>query len=422
MRDDEVAAQGSEDRCRTIRLTDRSTQPISKELYSMLGNSPEFQKMIDIGAVSLVRSKKNPYAVRASSYVGTAVLEKGYRLIIAEKFPGTLRALLNWVVPRDLRLADLPAQYASGMDFLRLLAERFLDCLGSYLSRGRLKEYRANLEQSFMPAGRIDVQRTAMLAATGKVAQIAYWRSELSADLELNRLLAFSLFCISRWTWSDTGLPAIVARARRIAALFEDVRWLHLAALPSGDLSDVFENVLLDTRINGELRDAVLLARVLMLYLGGVPEDFRASAPHSVLINLEPLFEEATRRALAGVLPQCTVREGEALKKRLFDGEAGTYEVNPDIVAGATGRIFVVADCKFKSLKGSPQHDDVYQVFAHATALECRQALIIYPGDDLRITDHGVSHSGVRLCSALVRPTLLGEDLAQTMAALGRQP
>lgn len=401
-----------------IEVGERSTSPVSREVYLTLESSQDFSELVAIGAASLVRSRTVPYGVRASAYVGEALLDNKTRIRLREKIPGTVNGLIRWALSEDLRSAPVPSPSSVGSDVLGLLAQRFLHHLSEYLRQGRMKEYVQRLHSSSFPIGRIDLAATAKLFARGRKDRLAYWHSDLSADNLPNRLLALGLRAVEVISVGGRSKTNLELQARRYAVLFEDVGAYSIADAPWQEKAREFENALLDDRVTGHLRQALAYARALVLHLGGLADVVEATKPHLYLLNLETLFEDACRTALRDALPSLFAESGRIYQRKLFAEQEKRYIADPDIVLGNPMSPVLVADCKYKVLDGAPEHSDVYQILAHCDAFNSKYGLLLYPGEAREHQILGFSRNQVQIHWATVRPKVLQDDLAAVVSSL----
>ncbi|MGV3723967.1 MAG: 5-methylcytosine restriction system specificity protein McrC [Actinomycetota bacterium] len=394
-----------------VQLIESRINPVTATVFRRLEASSQFWELVNEGVLSLVRSKDTPYGVRASAQVGQAILAGNLRLIVKEKSPGSLHALLYWSLPKGIREAEAPSPVGTDSPVLQTFASRFLDHLGNYLRHGRTKEYALRNEASSFPHGRVDVRNTAKLLSRGKRGVLAYRRTELTADTLPNRLLALGIIAVDAYSsvFPDGGTVRDVARL--YAPLFEDVSRYDLLRAALHRKAAAFDLALNDLRVAGHLRKALEFARALVLHLGAWPETPSEQLPRSFFLNLELLFQDAVYEVVREQLPGMSVTKGRMLKKPIFDDLPDRYVADPDLVVGRPSAVDLVADCKYKVFKSWPEHSDVYQVLAHCAAIGCREGLLVYPGEACRMGKLGRSNSGVALGWATVRPQNLREDL-----------
>ncbi len=102
------------------------------------------------------------------------------------------------------------------------------------------------------------------------------------------------------------------------------------------------------------------------------PFDFR-----TFLVDMDKLFERFVTQVL---------RE-RADARFTVDSQVSTHlgheqkvPMRPDIVVSEGGRVWLVADCKYKRLEpGDFKNHDVYQMLAYCTATAIQRGLLIYP-------------------------------------------
>ena len=393
-------------------VQERSTRSVPRLLHEQLSNSARMSQLVQAGILSLLRSKEVPYGVRASCYVGHAVLEDGTRIEVREKSAGALAALLRWSLPEDLRSASVPSQVGAAAPVLEIFASRFLALLGYYVRHGRAKAYLPFVHTSSSPRGKIDVAGTLRLLQRGHRGRITCRQQVLSADVPINRLLRLGIEAIENLFASDQGTQEALAEARMYAPLFQDVSTRELQLLGYGFRAEAFSKALRNTRMTDELQGALAYARALVLHLGIWPDaDSDPTIPHSFFLNLETLFEEAVRQVLAELLYPKTVAKGARLQQPLFAEIPGKYVADPDVVFQGPNGAIIVADCKYKELDGLPDHSDVYQLFSHCSALRAKVGILIYPGESYRRSTLGNTSSGIGMYSVCVRIANLGDDL-----------
>lgn len=401
---------------RTLEVTEQRTRSVSAELYRELESSAAVQDLIEAGVVSLVRSRANPYAVRAGAYVGQAIVGDGHRLVVREKASGALEHLLHWSVPEEWREVDIPGAVARshGGPVLETFAERFLTHLSEYLRDGRVKEYQAKQMDMGLPRGRIDVVKTARLRSRAARSRVAFCKPVLTADILPNQLLALALESIDCYYRLDGGFARVLDRARYYAPAFADV---GLLGFRDGDWTAravAFARAFDDARVGGELRRALEYARALLLHLGPwLGDDWEEGPPVSFFLNLQTLFEDAVRQVATDITTE-RVSKGDALGHALFPELPDHYIVEPDLVIGEA-ETTLVADCKYKELKGYPDHSDIYQLTVHAAALDCCTAVLIYPGESAEMDLLGTSNLGVKVCWATVRLNALEQDMRELL-------
>jgi 5-methylcytosine-specific restriction endonuclease McrBC regulatory subunit McrC len=394
-------------------VQERSTRSVSRLMHEQLSGSARMSHLVQAGILSLLRSKEVPYGVRASCYVGHAVLEDGTRLEVREKSVGALAALLRWSLPGNLRSAPVPSQVgAAAAPFMEIFAVRFLALLGYYVRHGRVKAYLPFLRSSSTPRGKIDIAQTLRLLQRGHRGRIVCKQQLLSADVPINRLLRLGIEAIEQLFASDRGAQEALAEARMYAPLFQDVDTRELQLRGYAFRAEAFSRAMRSTQMTEDLQGALAYARAMVLHLGIWPEaESTPTVPRSFFLNLETLFEDAVRQVLAELLTPKTVTKGARLNIPFFEQMPGRYVADPDVVFRGTDGAAIVADCKYKELDRFPDHSDVYQLFSHCSALRAKVGVLIYPGESYRRFILGDTNSGISMRAVCVRITNLREDL-----------
>lgn len=401
----------------TISVRERSVAPVTETAFRALEGSAGFWTLVDLRILSLVRTGDLPFGVRAGAYVGEAVLDESIRLVVDEKSPNALRSLLHWAAPGDFREASTPSLVGSGGAVLDVFARVFLQHLGDYLRRGRLKSYVQIGETSSYPKGRIDVRASLRLLARGRQGTLAFTRQVLTPDLLCNRLLALALSCVDRYLVLRNALD-LLAFARTYAPLFQDVNWRRLERVAWSDLRDLYDDEISQQSHAPSLSTALRYARSLALQLGAWPEATAStSIPASYFLSLERLFEDAVRNTISGLVSDAV--KGSKLGVGLFREICESFIVDPDIVIGKPPLVRLVADCKYKQLDGAPEHHDVYQLVAHCNAIQSATGVLLYPGSSTRVRCLGKTTTGVSVFYATVALETLKGALEAVLTECG---
>lgn len=393
-----------------LEIRESRTKAVSRDVYRSLEDSSDFVGLLDAGVVSLVRSRTTPYGLKANPFVGEAVLEDGTRIVLQEKVEGTLAALLEWALPTDVRIAESPSVVGAGEVWIEVLCRRFLDALAESMRYGRLKRYARQPEIAPLLRGRLDIRRSFRLQATGRRNLLAYERTELSADVLVNRLLAVGLRAVEAFASVRQSSMALATKSREWSILFSDIPTDRIWRAERRAQHGLFTQALQDPEVQGSLRRAVAYAQALVLHLGAraKPEDSEV-VPESFFLDLSTLFEDAVRGALADLAESGLVQRGLDLDEHVLVDRSDHYRAEPDFVIDSPGGR-IVGDCKYKT-DPLPSHPDLYQLLAHMRALEGNLALLVSPGDTPAISKVGTTADGVEVWKLEVRPRWLATDL-----------
>lgn len=395
-----------------IRVPERGAVSISALLYRSLSESARIGDLVADGIISLFRSKEIPHGIRASSFVGHAVLENGQRLEITEKSDGALRTLLLWSLPNDIREIDAWSQIGPNSPVLQVFARRFLSSLSYYLRHGRRKVYQPQREVSSTVKGRISVRETVRVMSRGIRGSVVQYPLSLTADVTVNRLLHLGLLAVERILLSVPHAKDALAEARMYAPMFSDADIRQLRSLSYSSMSRLFAQAIEENRRSQELSNCLSFARALVLNLGAWPSDDDSNLiPNSYFLNLERLFEAAARQVLCELLPGFEVVRGGFMNRPLFPDLPSRYVADPDTAVASKGQAVCVLDTKYKNLGDYPAHDDVYQLFSHASAMGASSGVLLYPGQSFCYESIGKTASGLRIGFSTIRIANLPEDL-----------
>jgi 5-methylcytosine-specific restriction endonuclease McrBC regulatory subunit McrC len=361
-----------------IRARERSLLPLGELDFRFLEGNANFWRLVEQGLVSLERTRRADYGIKAGPYVGQAIL--GDRLLqIEEKIPGALQGLFHFSESPETRLVEAESFIDSEKVFLRSLADQFLNLVDEYLRFGRLKTYQRRTLVGGTPHGAILFPATLRLWAKGRRDLVAYQFNELSASNFPNQAIGFALHILDGMlTYSDDDQRRL-DRVRTASMLFEDSRWQALIVRRREALDAGFQGLGPET-----LRFTKLLglARLLVLHFGVTTTVTEERMDYSWFVNLESLFEESVRKAVtiaARSFDLVGTDWGVEYKYILTDTDR--HRANPDIVLWKSGRPFAVLDAKYKSEENETSSDDLYQLLAHALAWGVDRAVLIYPSD-----------------------------------------
>lgn len=110
--------------------------------------------------------------------------------------------------------------------------------------------------------------------------------------------------------------------------------------------------------------------------------------------------------------------KGAELNRPLFDRLGSRYIADPDVVISKEAEVLLVLDTKYKQIDNYPDHGDVYQLFAHCTALSAQTGLLVYPAAEPQVHALGTAVSQVEVHWAGVRIGCLRDDLEMIVKEL----
>lgn len=397
---------------KNIDIQSRATLSIDRATYIFLERDRDFERLVVGGVFSLTRSRTTPFGLKAGPYVGSALLSGGVRLQITEKETGSLKALIAWASPPDFRDAEVLSAGKKDAEIILVLAMNFLASLGLYLRRGRLKEYNTDRNVSTKPRGKLDLRATLALRARGHAPELVSRQQNLTGNIAANQLLSFALGKLISVFSSLNRKPETV-QALNFAHAFSDVTTTAVQNMPHDERRTLFSETLELASSFPELRGALRDAQPFLFDggLGVSNPDF--ILPRSYFLNLETLFEEATRNVASELLQAhgIVVAKGSLHKKSLFGPARKTYIADPDLIASYNAKVLLVGDCKYKIFSEKPDHGDVYQILAHATACDTKIAALFVPGQTNQVVELGRTANDISLFVAALRPAFLREDI-----------
>ncbi len=406
-------------RTHPIRARERSSVQLTAEEFRFLEESHDFWALAESGILSLQQTGRARYALSAGSFVGQAIVN-GRPVIVEEKIEGALLELLELTTHLEARVAEAPGVVSKSGKFIERLAERFLNGLGEYLARGRKKTYLTRRLNSSFLRGKIEITRTMRLWAKGRKDQVAYLADELSADILENRLIGVALYRLDQALAAiDTVPTVLLARARAMAIMFEDVGWPQMLTWPVTRIASLFDAKLRSGEIS-RFQDLLALARIFALHFGVSGEGAAQRIPISWFVNLETLFEDAVRNAFSQAAshadPSPKVTDWKADARFVVEGTQ-KYRAEPDVVCTVGSRRLII-DAKYKELGDKPDSGDIHQLVAHMLAYDVKLGALIYPSDAYERRYLGETPVNQRIFVFSIRLGKLREDASRVVSEL----
>lgn len=323
--------------------------------------------------------RRPTWRLTAQGYVGYIPVDDTLHLALQPKVPlGNLFRMLEYAY----RVGDFDDGLVS-LESLAELYERLAVLLAKrILERGRRGYYRAYVpheERAAVVRGRLDVRR---LAAAPWDPQPYCHYQEHTADVEDNRILAWTLYTVAHSGLCRPAALATVRQAYRSVGTRVALEEIE-AARCRGRLYH---------RLNEDYRPLHALCRFFLDNSGpGYRQGERAMVPF--LVDMARLFETFVAEWLAAhIAPGLRFR---AQRQVLWDRRNAQYsQIDLLMEDEATGVPLCVLDTKYKAANG-PSDDDVYQIIFYALAVGCREAILIYPRPLARPTDTTIQ--GIRL-------------------------
>lgn len=410
-----------------VRVPERGTKGVKPQDWRLLQQEAGFWALVDSGYVSVSQSSPGAIEIVGGPYVGRASFER-LDLELTEKIPGALEALLAFGDDEvRLRRGDAPSQTAG--EFGKELISEFLEEAKEYASAGLDFRYAERKQVGTLAAGRLNVRRTMSLRASGRSHLLAFDQRVITQDTPVNRAVLAGLREVERVKDVFELEREHVVTARALAAYFADAR---TQSVMFGERARLAEDARSAAESPQNRRWAGILklsAALLESEAFGLGPKWDKSVPRSWFINLERLFERGVREAFerSAETVGCSVTPGRRMGRTLFEKPDNAFRVDPDVVVSRDASAVAVADVKYKGEAAgieklvASSHGDIYQVLAHAAALESPVASLVFAGD--RFEERMLRHSatGADVLVATIDPRALDKDVSKVLESLLRR-
>jgi len=305
------------------------------------------------------------WQLTAQGWVGYIHLAPDFAIALRPKVQlGNLFRMLEYAY----RLQSF--EFLTGLTQCRSLRE-FYERLAHVLARRVLDRGRRGFYRAYLPVnerlpyarGRLEARRA--LRTPWKV-QLPWHYERHTPNVEDNRILAWTLFCVARSAMcTERVLPAVRRAYRSLQGL------VTVAPLQSrACVGRVYH------RLNEDYRLLHALCRFFLEHAGPHhdPGD-RTMLPF--LVNMERLFELFVAEWLKAHLPPgVTLRAQEPVS--IGAGRSLQFRIDLVLYDEATTAPLMVLDTKYKSASDA-RLPDVAQVVTYAQSKGCAEAILIYP-------------------------------------------
>jgi 5-methylcytosine-specific restriction enzyme subunit McrC len=329
------------------------------------------------------------WQLTSQGWVGQIPLDDGVVLTLEPKVDvGNLFRMLEYAYQlRSFRFLDGLIGSQSLADvydrLAAILARRILD----WARKGFYRAYLARTDRLPYVRGRIDVP--AIVRRPDAVDLTCHYH-DCTADVEENRILAWTLFVVAR-----TGLcrGSTLTHIRRAFHALQGLVTLqpYTARACIGRTYN---------RLNDDYRSLHALCRFFLDHSGPTHRaGDRSMIPF--MVDMARLYERFVAEWLKMHLPPSV--ELSAQENHTIDADRSLhFTIDLVLRDPTTGRSLCVLDTKYKD-EHTPSADDIAQVVAYAAAKGCRDALLIYPIDvppldryvgDIRVRATSFSLSG----------------------------
>ena len=323
-----------------------------------LGLWQEFRRAVDVAFPSPITDQR--WELTAKGYVGQIPVGERASIRIAPRVP----------VANIFRMWELA--YQVKFDWLRdsttvSSLEEFYSELARHLGEGVLRLERQGLYRKYLQRidllpfvrGRVDLREA--IAKPWQTSLICQFE-EHTADIEDNQLLMSALRVAGQ-----TGACSERARDVLRSAYWRLQRNVTLHRFPSDKCLNRDYN-----RLNGNYRPLHFLCHFILDHAG--PTHLTGSKSlRSFLVNMPALFERFVAEWLGKNRPPTY-----HVRQRVPLPIHAAINLIPDIVVYRGESAVAVIDTKYK-LDNTPSSDDAQQVIAYAEALNCPEAILLFP-------------------------------------------
>jgi 5-methylcytosine-specific restriction endonuclease McrBC regulatory subunit McrC len=377
-----------------ITLTERGHTNINTQIWQKLASNPSFWQLVERKILRVSSLRHNTAQLDGACYVGQALFGD-ILLEIGEKVDGALLALLSFATRDTFRIERLTTPTSEPGALAGLLAHEFLETVSNYISRGENFAYSKERATGSLIGGRIDITRSLALRARGLRHLIAFDRNTLTYNLPKNRLILAAIREIEHLSQMVELDASDLARARALALFFEDCRDSEVMFGGREIFIDYAESLMNDPT-ESEDYDMLALASVILSHLSFEHADRLDNiVPRTWFINLEQLFERATRKVLQTIChPEIVVTKDTKTAPSIFAKDKNKFRAYPDLVLRSETATVAIGDVKYKEWSGSANEDEIYQLLVHASAFQSPIAFLVYPGDIFSAYELGLSSTG----------------------------
>jgi hypothetical protein len=406
---------------RHVTVLERGSCDVAAADWAALARHADFWKIVERGIVRAIARPDGRGRLEGAGWVGR-IRFADIDLDVTEKIPGALGGLLRVDSRPNVRVEVGAAVVRDAGVLLAQIAEAFVREVRQYASSGLEFHYRSEPEVAALIAGRLNVRGTTRLRAQGRRHLLAFERSAISQDTELNRIAVAGLREVERLSRFIDLPTTTVVTARGLAPLFANARDPRTLALRRGALATRAREHA--GRADARWPSLLRLAGALLAAQGFSLENSTIEdVPRSWFVDLESLFEREVRRVLQDAAPAGMVVTTDAGRPSIFETPNRLFRADPDFVVERASKPIVTGDVKYKDWPGADAagalHSDLYQLLVHAKAHGTEVGMLVFPGANYeeRVLTNAATGSDI-LLTALDMKDLEGSAKKAVTAAL----
>ncbi len=306
----------------------------------------------------------NQWQLTSQGFIGHIPVTEDFRILLQPKVElANLFRMLEYAynIPFEV-LGDLVGA-SSLPEFYNRLANILALRVADRTRKGLYREYSPRSNRLPFVRGRIVLE--SMLRSPWEVELDCRYQVNTS-DIDENRLLAWTLFCIARSGLCNEDVAQTVRRAYRGVRNYAGL--CHYAAESCRGRSY--------NRLNIDYHPLHAICRFFLENAGPTHEEGE-QIMLPFLVDMASLFEAFVAQWLRLHIPDHLMLEDQVL---LQVGSVNKVDFRLDLVIKdrETNRPLCLLDTKYKAAS-SPSADDVQQVIAYAKVLGCQEAILVYP-------------------------------------------
>lgn len=308
------------------------------------------------------------YLFRPRGWVGLWPVGKSGVLSIRPKIP-ILNVFRMWAWAGGVQWLKGLVDSGTDEDLPDRLYEMLVQRIQCRLHQGLYRAYLPRLERMGHLSGRLDLGL--MVRAPWRVDLPCHYQ-EHTADVKENQILTWTLHLLRR---SGVGREATQFQGEKL--LRELGRHTTLKQFTAQDCQGFAYH-----RLNEDYAEIHVLCRFFLEFLS--PDHEVGNHPMLAFqVDMAQLFERFVASWLKAHLP-CSLRLG--VQWAIPYGPGDSFRADMIIQDTATGRCLAVLDTKYKQVE-APSPADVHQARSYAEALNCAQAILVYPSMPLKPMD-----------------------------------
>jgi 5-methylcytosine-specific restriction enzyme subunit McrC len=384
---------------RVIELTEDTPSVLSPTELTQeeaLAVHKRFGAQVDVSFPTVITD--NCYALRPSGYVGQLPISNDLLIRIAPKIPITnIFGMLEYAYNlKSFKLFEGVVDVA--------VIEDLFEQLAAILARRVLGRVRKGLYSSYIKEeddlpyvrGRIAIAPTVRGMLRGATTLSCQYE-EHTADVEDNRILAWTLYCLRKLPFKRQSVQRDVRQA-----------YLALAGTITVTPAEALECVnRFYHRLNDDYEPMHGLCRLFLEHLGpGIEAGEHVFLPY--IVDMPILFETFVAQWLKEHMPS-ELQVTPHYRVKLEANVNLTFDMDIVVSSRATRQVLAILDTKYKRA-AQPDEADISQVTAYALQMHAPKAILIYPSSQTQPIEARIGDISVQSLIFDIRRQDLGGD------------